>query len=65
MSTQTMEVCAELKDGSMIRINGDTVTVWLDYGLPDYTGSMEGFAELYPKQLELALKEKILKKVLK
>jgi hypothetical protein len=38
-------------DGSAIEIDGNKVKYWILCGLPDYEGSLEGFANAFPKHM--------------
>lgn len=49
------------KDNAFAEIQGSDIKYWISSGLPDYTGSLDGFAELFP----LHMAELIAKKAVK
>lgn len=39
----------ELRDGGCVQLEGDTLKYWAGEGLPNYEGSIAGFAFAYPE----------------
>ena len=48
-------------DGSAVEIDGNKVKYWILYGLPDYEGSIEGFAETFPKHMEVLIANRVIR----
>lgn len=52
----------EFVDNAYAELYGRNIKFWLNTGLPDYEGSLEGFAKLFPKHFAELLTIKIIKK---
>lgn len=49
------------KDSAFAEIQGSDIKYWIGSGLPDYTGPLDGFAELFPKHMAELIAKKAVK----
>ena len=51
----------EFKDNAFAELSGGSIKFWLNTGLPDYEGSLEGFKQVHPKYFQMLLDNKIIR----
>jgi len=48
-------------DNAFAELTGKNIKFWLQWGLPDYEGSLVGFSEVYPEYFKQLLAKKVIK----
>ena len=58
-----IEISYTFTDNSYVQIVGQSVKYWQGYGLPDYDGCLDGFAELHPTYVLALVQARVLKQI--